>query len=63
MFFTVFEKNVKYKIDTVFNDSTCIVLIMKSTLCCDNVIMKSRFVEQLPDVDFSQVRDPVFPDT
>ena len=46
MIYTVFEKNIEnIKIYIVCNNNTCIALVMMSTLCCDNIVIMSRFVE------------------
>ena len=51
MIYTVFEKNVKkYEINTVRNDDTYTVLVMISTLCFNNIIMMSRFIELWYDI-------------
>ena len=48
--YRVWEKYQKYDINIVCNDNTCIVLVMISTLCVDDIIMMSRFVKLCHDI-------------
>ena len=52
MIYTGFEKKIENIKSTLYvgNDNTCIVLEMKATLCFDNIIMMSSFVELCHDI-------------